>query len=146
MSDCYLRSQNYEIWLYLLQFRAKMRVLQAILVLSSTFSIKSLSVTTVTTVTSPVGLKTTMAKKHGGVTGPTKPKAAAAKAQTMGLEDVVFEFGTNMKPGEFQGYIDALSGHMAGALKHGGAAAAKAIRKMTPPILMEPTEPSDTSS
>ena len=112
-----------------------MRVLRAILVLSSTFSIKSLSVTTVTSIASPVGLKTSMGKKHGSATGTTKPKAAAAKAPTVGLKDVVFEFGTNMKPGEFQGYIDALSGHMAGTLKHGGVAAAKTIRKMTPPTL-----------
>ena len=123
-----------------------MRILKAILVFSSTFSIKSLSVTAVTPTRSLVGLETAMAKKHGGTTGTTKPKAAAAKAPTVGLEDVVFEFGANMRPGDFQGFIDALSGHLAGALKYGGAPAAKAIRKMTPPTGTEPTEPTDPSS
>ena len=37
--------------------------------------------------------------------------------------------------------VDLLSGHLAGALKNGGAAAAKAIRKMCPPDLSEPDEP-----
>ena len=78
-----------------------MRIIQAIIALSSTFSIKSLSVTAVTPTRSPVGLETTMAKKHGGAAGTTKPKTAAAKARTVGLEDVVFEFSTDMRPGDF---------------------------------------------
>ena len=120
-----------------------MKVLRAILVFSSTFYIKSLSVTTVTTA---AGLKTTMAKKQYVPKGATKPKAATAKAPTVGLEDVVFEFGVNMKPGEFQGSLDSLSGHLAGALKNGGAAAAKAIRKMRPPDLSEPDEPGENAT
>ena len=105
-----------------------MRILRALLVLSSTFSIKSLSVTTVTLA---AGINFTMVKKQDGPKGTTKPKVATVKALMVGLEDVVFEFGTNMKPGEFQGYLDSLSGHLARALKNGGAAAAKAIRKFT---------------
>ena len=123
-----------------------MKIIQAILVFSSTFSIKSLSVTPVTSTISPVGIKTTMARKRGGATGTTKPKKAEAKAPTVGLEDVVFEFGANMRPGDFQGFIDSLSGHMAGALKYGGATAAKAIRKMTPPTFSEPAEPADPTN
>ena len=74
-----------------------MRILWAIFVFSSTFSIKSLSVTTVTTA---AGLKSIMAEKQHAPRGTTKPKAAPAKAApvkaaqaeapTMGLEDVVF--------------------------------------------------------
>ena len=71
-----------------------MRIIQAIVALSSTFSIKSLFVTPVTPTRSPVGLKTTMARKRGS-TGTTKPKTAEARVPTVGLEDVVFEFGTN---------------------------------------------------
>ena len=62
-----------------------------------------------------------MAKKQDTPRGTTKPKAAMAKALMVGLEDVVFEFGTNMNQGEFQGCHNLLSGHLVGALKNGGA-------------------------
>ena len=48
-----------------------MRILRAILVFSSTFSIKSLSVTTVTVT---AGINFLMAKKQDALKGATKPK------------------------------------------------------------------------
>ena len=51
-----------------------------------------------------------------------------------------------MKPGEFQGYLNSLSGHLAGALKNDGASTAKAIRKMRPPDLSEPNDPGNMAT
>ena len=86
--------------------RAKMGTSRDILVFSSTFYIKSLFVTSVTGFT---GINYTMAKTKAGVAAtkapyhPTAAKAPKFKAPTAGLEDVIFKYRANMKPGSFQG-------------------------------------------
>ena len=39
------------------------------------------------------------------------------KAPTVGLEDVVFDYGAGMRPGDFQGYIERIAEHLAATLK-----------------------------
>ena len=126
-----------------------MGVIKAILAFSATFYFKSLFVTSVT---GAVGINSTMAKNKSGIAASTagnRPPAARAlkfKAPTPGHEDVIFEYGASMRPGAFQGFLDALSGHMASALKKEGAQAAKAIRKIKAPTLQEPADPASNAS
>ena len=87
---------------------------------SSTVYVKSLFVMNVTGF---VGINYTRAKTKAGPAAmkapycPTATKAPKIKAPTASLEDLIFEYGANMKPGSFQGYIDSLSGYMASSLK-----------------------------
>ena len=93
-----------------------------------------------------------MAKNKSGfaaLKAGNQPPAARApkfKATTPGQEDVIFEYGAGMRPGAFQGFLEALSGHMASTLKKGGAQAAKAIRKIKAPTLQEPADPASNTS
>ena len=63
------------------------------------------------------------------------------KAPTVGLEDVVFDYGAGMRPGDFQGYIERIAEHLAGALKRQGPLASKAIKTQTVPTFVEPEDP-----
>ena len=104
-----------------------MGIYRAILVFSSTFYIKSLTVTSITGTTRIMAYSKS---NQGAKKAPYRPNTAKApkfKPPTVGLEDVIFEYGTNMKAGSFQGYLDSLSGHMASSIKKGGAQAAKAV-------------------
>ena len=63
------------------------------------------------------------------------------KAPTVGLEDVVFDYGSGMRPGDFQGYIERIAEHLAGSLKRQGPLASKAIKTQTVPTFVEPEDP-----
>ena len=63
------------------------------------------------------------------------------KAPTVGLEDVIFDYGAGMRPGDFQGYVERIAEHMAGALKRQGPLASKAIKTQNAPSFMEPEDP-----
>ena len=83
----------------------------------------------------------------GGKPGsaPQKGRAYAGKSQfkapTVGLEDVFFDYGAGMRPGDFQGNVKKLAEHMAGALKRLGPLASKSIKTQTAPVFVEPEEP-----
>ena len=129
--------------------RLEWGVIRAILAFSATFYFKSLFVTSVT---GAAGINSTMAKNKSGFAASkagNQPPAARApkfKAPTPGQEDVIFKYGAGMRPGAFQGYLDALSGHMASVLKKGGAQAAKAIRQIKPPTPQETADPASNAS
>ena len=83
----------------------------------------------------------------GGKPGsaPQKGRAYAGKSQfkapTVGLEDVVFDYGAGMHPGDFQGNVKKLAEHMAGAMKRLGPLASKSIKTQTAPVFVEPEDP-----
>ena len=63
------------------------------------------------------------------------------KAPTVGLEDVVFDYGGGMCPEDFQGNIEKIAEHLAGALKRQGPLASKAIKTRVVPKFEEPEDP-----
>ena len=63
------------------------------------------------------------------------------KAPTVGLEDVVFDYGAGMRLGDFQGNVERIAEHMAGKVKRHGPLAAKAIKTRVAPSFEEPEDP-----
>ena len=63
------------------------------------------------------------------------------KAPTVGLEDVVFDYGAGMRPGDFQGNVERIAEHLAGKLKRQGQLAAKVIKTRVAPSFEEPEDP-----
>ena len=84
-------------------------------------------------------------KKEGGTTNSSSHKKnnytkTTFTAPTTGLEDVVFDYGTGCKPGEFKNNVDHLAEYLATHLKYEGPTLAKAIKSRKVPVFEAPKD------
>ena len=80
------------------------------------------------------GKQVTIAKRE-------KTSRIQFKASTVGVKDVVFDYGAGMRPGDFQCIIEKIAEHLAAALKRQGPLAYKAIKTRIISSLEEPEDP-----
>ena len=68
----------------------------------------------------------------------TTPKTTPFSAPTLGLEDVIFDYGPLMKQGRFKTNVELLAEFMSSDLKKGGPATTRAIKHRTAPTFTLP--------